>query len=394
MIRLQRSVPVRTFDAEATVAVGRDRPEFLAVARLAADLGQSLDGATVARELLGGLPEAIGWRVVERAVAMGLLERRGDRGPAVLSTAGAAALEDNAVLVPEEGAWRFFFVDDPLVDEPLVHVERLRTESARDERKALFARRDAGAPRSGPGERTPDVVGVRREDAPVLRSVVSGQPFRPLAVAERGARGPEGVLDLVLELSEASGPATVRARGRVPTTRDEQSSRVDRVLGTPTAVSNVTYDDLWTALAEAASVVPEEDLRAWRERAGARVIPVAFDDGVNEAERRTQRRRLLVPPLELQGLGQFDESALDDAQILPRSAEDARAWVEWLAWESVTDYSTADRLVEIARAAGARFPAYNPPVPSPADMLRRALANPADSRARFVLAPSDLGLWR
>ena len=32
MIQLQRQVQVSTFDAEATVAVGKDRPEFLAVA--------------------------------------------------------------------------------------------------------------------------------------------------------------------------------------------------------------------------------------------------------------------------------------------------------------------------------------------------------------------------
>ena len=42
MIRLTRSISVSSFDVEATVAVGRNRPEFLAVARLAADLGRPI----------------------------------------------------------------------------------------------------------------------------------------------------------------------------------------------------------------------------------------------------------------------------------------------------------------------------------------------------------------
>ena len=57
MIRLQRTVQIHSFEAEAIVAIGRDRPEFLAVARLAADLGHPIgaSGARVMVTLLAAL---------------------------------------------------------------------------------------------------------------------------------------------------------------------------------------------------------------------------------------------------------------------------------------------------------------------------------------------------
>ena len=64
MIRLSRSVAISSFDVEATVAVGRDRPEFLAVAQLAADLARPIGARDVLRELLGARPEVLGWRVI------------------------------------------------------------------------------------------------------------------------------------------------------------------------------------------------------------------------------------------------------------------------------------------------------------------------------------------
>ena len=108
MISLTRTVPVSSFDVEATVAVGRDRPEFLAVARLAADLDRPIDARDVLRELLGARPDVLGWRVIERCVALGRLVRAGTDGAAALSEPGRIALGHGQVLVPEEGIWRFF----------------------------------------------------------------------------------------------------------------------------------------------------------------------------------------------------------------------------------------------------------------------------------------------
>ncbi len=53
MIQLKRVVNIKCFEAQATVAVGRERPEFLAVAQLAYDLDRPINGQDILDELLG-----------------------------------------------------------------------------------------------------------------------------------------------------------------------------------------------------------------------------------------------------------------------------------------------------------------------------------------------------
>ena len=66
MIRLTRSVPVSAFDVVSTVAVGRKRPELLAVAKLAADLRRPIRAADVLRELT-----EFTQRIMDKIVALG-----------------------------------------------------------------------------------------------------------------------------------------------------------------------------------------------------------------------------------------------------------------------------------------------------------------------------------
>ena len=59
-----------------------------------------------------------------------LLEQREGRGPASLSEAGRTMLEGGFVLTPEEGVWRLFWIDDPLILSPMTHAVRIEVESA------------------------------------------------------------------------------------------------------------------------------------------------------------------------------------------------------------------------------------------------------------------------
>lgn len=394
MIRLQRTVSVQTFDAEATVAVGRDRPEFLAVARLAADLERPLGGRDISRELLGGLPELVGWRVIDRCVALGLLEQRGGRGPAALTESGAAALEQGAVLVPEEGTWRFFFVDDPLMDDALVHVARIETPNAREERNDLYAAKREMRGRPGPGDRVPPLLHDAAGSGYVWTSVASAQPFDVREVAERGLAGEPGQLRLVVEWEEEQPLPRLALRGELEAVaEDGKPWRVDCPLETPRAFAGVTYDDLWRDLVASSTGLPAGELKTWRRRAGTRVVPVTFDD-LQQAARRSMRQDLSVPEVALDGLGRFDPTVLEAVALVPREASDAQSWAEWLQWESLSDYVVPAALEDAAREIAERFPFHSPRLPVADELLRRAKAAPQDPRARFLLAPADLGLWR
>ncbi len=390
MIHLERTVEVFAFDALGTVAVGRKRPEFLAVARLAADLGGSLDGATLARELLGGLSVA-GSRVLDRAVSLGLLARDDNKGPARLSEAGAKALEAGVVLVPEERLWRFYTLADPLVDDALLHVAPVPPTSAKDERDALQGAKRGGPPVDRKGDAPHETLRAVAVRGRVWTSAASGELFDVHELAASGVRAAGGRLTLTLDFAPTAAP-TVAIRGQLHSPTGAPT-KVDRSLGSPSACRALSHEALWYELASRASGVPVAELREWRERAGALVLPTAFDDRLSESSRKTFRSSVAVPPMTLAGLGAFLATRLDDLPLVPRSDRDATEWAWWLQWSALDRFATRPLLEEGRRKVLDRFPCHRPTLATNDQLIQRARGALSDPRARFLLAPFDLGLW-
>ncbi len=387
MIRLQRTVSINAFDTEATVAVGRDRPEFLAVARLAADLDRPIGARDVLRELLGNRPEVVGWKVIDRCVALGLLEREGFSGPAALSASGRLALEHGAVLVPEEGTWRLYYVEDPLIPEVLIHAERVEGASARDERGALAEARKRGdgrpaRPAPPPGPLAPTVGAAPRASA------ARGYLFQLFHLAQGGAEGEAATarLELVWEQEPV-----LRLHGILPVPGEGPGLKIDAYLDLPEVLTRISRDALWTALASHGSGVSTADLQRWRAQAGAAVLPVRFAD-LSEGARRAFAQDLAIPASKWDKLGSFEATKLPDVRLVPGSDADAQSWFEWLQWEELAAYATPTQLDGQARALAARFPHHRPRPRSPAELLARARTERGD-RAWNLLAPFDLGLW-
>lgn len=387
MIRLTRSISVSSFDVEATVAVGRDRPEFLAVARLAADLACPIGARDVLRELLGPRPDVLGWRVIERCVDLRLLERVGKGGEAALSETGRLALDHGEVLVPEEGIWRFFVVDDPLVPAVLIDVRRLETEPVRKEREAAKEARTRGE-RSPQPERSPDLL-CRCCGARPRRSVRHGSLFQLVELGKHGSSGPRG--QLRLELTWDDEPS-IRLSGRLPSDNDgERAKPIDAELDLPEVVGRWSREALWKRLVTHSTRVPEADLDRWQAVAGRSVVPTAFQS-LPEAARRVFRRDLDVPTSDLKELGSFDATVLKDVHVVPATQADAQAWLSWLQWEAIDDYALPVQLEQKSRELDALFPHHQPRALSASELLARARAERGD-RTWFLLAPSDLGLW-
>jgi hypothetical protein len=380
MIHLARSVPVRSFDAQATVSVGRDRPEFLAVARLAADLARPIGARDISTELLGPVPDVFARRVIDRCVSLSLLARAGE-DHATLSEAGRLALEHSQVLVPEEGIWRFFLVDDPLVPSVLVHVERLETERAR--RNGGKPDRPRGADRT-PTSPPPETL--RRCCDPLPRvSVRDGRLFQLREVANKGAVGPDGTLRLALDVDDRP---SMRLTGTLPT---DDAVRIDAGLTVPAFVTRSTPASLWQALVACSTGLTRSELERWHATAGKPVVPSDFAS-LSPAARHAFRRDLAVPASDLGDLGRFDPTALKDVDLVPRTDRDAQEWLEWLQWESITDYMTPQHVDRTAHDLRERFPHHAPRAASADDLLAKARAI-RDERAWFLLAPADLGLW-
>lgn len=413
MIKLQRQVDVHTFDAEATVAVGKDRPEYLSVARLAKDLARPLDGRTVARELLGGLPEQVGWRVIERCVALGLLKREADRGAATLSDYGEEALRTGKVLVPEEGLWRFYMAEDVLVESSLIHVERLDAGNAKEERDALFQAKQQKRSRPDPGQPRPEYLGQCAEVGWIFNSLVQRWDFAVEEIAKRGELGPKGALTLCIDWEPGKRPG-LRLRGSLlsppkqerPAHKKEHQEkqakteqekavplRVDYPLDEPEVCAGTQYEQVWQYLVAAGLGVPVGEVAGWCNKTGEPLAPVAFSNKLPNAARSTMSMDVQAPRGELPGLGEFEETAIAGVKLVPRTPGDAQQWAEWLQWQLITRYATPAWIADHNREIRARFPHHRPALPDADSLIVRALKIPGDKTARYLLAPYDLGLW-
>ncbi|NUN12259.1 MAG: hypothetical protein HUU55_01340 [Myxococcales bacterium] len=387
MIHLNRTVTVNTFDVQGTVARGQDRPEFLAVACLAADLDRPIDGRDITRQLLGSLPEAIGWRVLDRAVTMGLLEWDPAARVATLSESGRFMLEQGQVLVPEEGVWRFYFVDDPLIDNPVIHVERIETPNAKEERDKVYKRDRSNPPAQG----APIPRLITDSIGSASLSLVTQNGFELRELGKEGAMGSTSKLQLSLEWERDKLPV-VSLKGSLGKPDEQSAMNVEQRLPMPNELASMIYEQCWIWLVSNATGISERELADRVSHAKRPVVPTAFANQAVESL-SSQRTNLAVPSGKLGILGIFDKTTLRDLELVPRTPDDAQQWAEWLQWESLDRYVVPQSIVDLSATVDQRFPFHVVQLPDHSKLTRRALSQPRDKTARFLLTPYDLGLW-
>lgn len=384
MIHLKRKIKVSSFDMAATVARGQARPEFLAVARLAADLNRPIGARDVLRELLGGLPETVGWRVIERSIALGLLEREGCQGAAGLTEMGRNALEYNTVLVPEEATWRFFYTDDPLLPDVLIHALRLPESSAYESKK----------------QNPPDSVFIPKplqaccSAAPRL-SVCDQQLFQltELAPTKRGTLGPVSELNIELMWESSLPSPRIHLCGSLGERNAAISVKTD--LPVPEVVKEWNWLGMYLNLLQQASGVPEDELWEWlKKNNGNATVPHVFN-ALKPHARQAFMQDFKVSSPRLEGLGAaFQETTLKDIKLVPASAADAQKWLGWLQWEAIRNHAIPEQLQKIGEVLRKKFPFHTPEPATPQALLNQARTQvPRDEQAWFLMTPADLGLW-
>lgn len=408
-IKLERTVTVHTFDTEATVAIARERPEWLAVAKLAQDFGGEITPEAVTRELLAGVHPAVGQRAIQRCIALGLLEWKQDTGTACLSALGRVSLEQGRVFVSETRCWRFYYVDDPLIEQGLLHVEPLDVENAQEERHVLRQAKENGHRRPEQGAETPSLLLEVPEHFEYLDARAEGaSAFKVVHMGGSGEPGEDCPLRLQLTWQKDGVPA-LELRGKLPRPeyrprRDSEKesqavtppdATVDVSIEIPEILSQLGFNSLWLILVFVATKTEFSVLRKWREQAGRLVCPTVFESAT-EAARRGFVSNLSVPKVPRfpkLDLGEFDPSVLHSVEHVPASEADAQQWADWLLQDSLTDYATPPSLRQLAEATRKRFEFHSPTLPSPEQLLEAALGKPQDAKSHLILAPYDLGLW-
>ncbi|SIT04688.1 hypothetical protein [Insolitispirillum peregrinum] len=383
MITLKRIVQVQSFECSATVAVEQESAAFQCLAQLAADFEGCITPQLVQKELYAPLPLHACQLAIKRCVDLKMFDWIDQQQHiAQLTDLGEVMVKNSRILIPQQDLWRFYLVDDPLVPNPLVHLEWVKAEPAHH----VVSKEKKGEKISGAGDATPAL----------LKDLVDGQPSRSLAdrtlrqvrdVSAKGKIHKSGTLELRLDWAPESQPR-VSLSG---TLQDTKKIALDQAM-TGSLLPDWTYEDLWIELAAAASDSLIEDIWMIRERFGHLAIPGWFDT-LDSQERKSFEKTLETPEIGLESIGIFAPSMLQQVSLFPGNETEAQRWCEWLQFEQVTNYVTPDQLRDQAQKVLGKFPFHRPQALEPDAMLAQALSRTNDPAMRHILAPADLGLW-
>ncbi|MBT7618734.1 MAG: hypothetical protein HN590_15780, partial [Calditrichaeota bacterium] len=273
MINLKRKVKVSSYDFEATILVAQERPEFLAVAALADEL-VTITGKDVIEYLLGGLSERVGRKVIDRAVSMGLLIREENGSPAGISEIGKIALEKGQVMCREEGIFRFFVLKDPLLKNSLIHIKRINTDSAKDDRIKL-KNRDSNdkAIASFSGKMLEQLINHDSSHSPIPRESISdGELFSIESIASTGEEKQEYESSISIGLNfEQEYSIHI---GALSPTHQNDVERI-AILHPPNKsdlLNEQRYEDVWKELVGQSDEIDDEDAL----QSDNLIVPISF----------------------------------------------------------------------------------------------------------------------
>ena len=292
---LTTAIPVERIDAFAEMAWLERRPELGLVCRAAREDSGQLTGATV-QAVLPGLGDAGAKNVVSWCVMLGLCDRHGG-----LTQLGEVVAERDEAPVPEQGAYRLWLAEHPVLGRRILNVERL--SATHDPRF------DDIVPI--PVEPEQGVVFCSLADAN-QRFIFRGFPTK---------HGDRGCLRGVTK-------ATCRLRWTFDFDNNRDAWQLDGTMETPRGLTPIQHQpesvaiDLWS-LATTWGGGPLASFGRWHQK--ERRLAVAFGS-VSEVEQDSFVKTLQLKSVEVPGKGTFADVTLEDVPVGPASAVDAQRW--------------------------------------------------------------------
>ena len=350
-IVLQRRIAVRCWNVIGTVAEAKKRPELMPLLFRARERNRT-SAEDVAEHLFfeHKSRRVVAERMLRIAVNYGLLQQ--DEQWFSLTDTGLAAIDSEQIFIPERGSWTIWACDDPLLDYPILRVDRWREPTALDDvqqgkRKETDARKFVKVPRM-----LRDVTG--RIASP---SCGAGGSLRVDEFDEK-AEDVESGDDLKIVWNV--GERKLRLEGSL------RGASVSTILEAP----DFTSEDVWLQLIEAEGLSPQWDL-------SRRALLLSFEE-TNERERESLRRDLAIKTPDLGDFGKFDALTIRDVSIHANTSRDAALWADWRLRARLCDYATRDRFDAWIKEATDPFANFRISIPSRADLAQHAWAQRND----------------
>ena len=376
---LTTEIPVSRVAVFAEMAWMQRRPELGLLCRTAREHGNRITTAVV-QSAVPDLPDAGANNVIAWCKMLGLCDGRGG-----LTALGEDVADADEAPVPEQGVYRLWLAQHPVLGRRVLAVERLASN-----RDQCFI----------------EPLPLSPDRGKVFRSVLDGK--------ERFM-----VRDLPTNHGQAGAligdtRATCRLRWTLDFDQARDQWQLDGVIEAPQgngkhAMRPMQHEpesdglDLWN-LAATWAVGPLHSFGRWQ--ADERRLAVTFE-GLTEGEFDTFRKTLALRRVEIPGKGVYENVTLEDVPVGPGSVPDAQRWAMARLDRHLSAKpgyrSRAEVREQFAQLTeGTPLEALGPTLPSHADLLAQAskdadrfwsLAAPVDL-SPFPLASEQLGPLR
>lgn len=385
-IDLRRPAVARAWCFHGEVGVPQPRPWAVAIAKLAAANGRSIQTEDVSNHLLDGrVPMARG--LIKQCCAWGMLDASGDAG-FTLTELGQKAAETNKVFIPETGTWIIWTSEDEVIggQHPLLLLERWIDPDALEETGANWR---AGANRKfiQAPEWLTNLVGSRA-------SFPLGRPHQDVhffSISEQVEERWDDHLDIHLHLECSPADSILYLAGNVkvrqPGGDKKNGPRFDtyEVKSAPWPVS-LLYAECWSVLMESQGLK-----QVWDDERKALRVP--FPEDERERNLRRGARSFNYPTIP--NLGQFDTTQIKDIPLCPATQFDAQQWSEWSLLNKIDTYATRSRFDRWVKDAMEPFLDWQPVPPARKELAaveRGAYGRAPTPRYWNLQAPCDWNL--
>lgn len=328
-VNLSRQVSVKKIEALLEISRQEKRDDLHSILLLADECGGRITPRDISQKLLLGRPESAAKALMDRCNYYEILGPNGD-----LTDAGREALKTAEVFIPERGRYLIWYTDDPLIPQQLMDIEPIEETRLHDE---ILTKQDRSNKLAKLAQETP-------QDLPENLRLLEGKIF-DLFGHEHGrvtmkkietrivSRHPDNtdILRVNLRLSPNVSP-TVSLDGKFR-----------RALPPPI----VEFSQAWIDVLGAQSA-------AWDSSKNPPALRVSYE-GLSEGELGSFATNLKLREPRVTGLGNFDDTIVQDVPIEPRTQSDANSWAKWLLLRSIDSYIMSPRYPELVERAAARF---------------------------------------
>ena len=343
--------------------------------------------------------EAIGKRLLLLCQNYGLIAYNDEPREAELTDVGRQALREQKVFIPEHGAWRVWFTDDPLVpiEAQLLRIDTAAPVSARAEvgrlRDEKNRKDDTDSDTDEPKE---DRTVIDPGEFPFLRRELSPPGCDEIRIdkVEPKVRALASNADMLVTVRFSSTKApTANLSGTLdgqPFQHRFAPCTYDNAGGDDEHFNPDEFDKIWIALLDTGPLAGRWD--AERE-----TLRLTFDQAKSdEAVLRKLQCTTTIRQPSLPALGAFEPATVEGVPVTPHNSESAAQWANWLLHDKLGDYKSPaayQALVEEVRRACPDFSDVR--LPGQLELASRLRGHDGDPAAArrfwFVQAPLD---WR